>query len=38
MENRLRDYAGSCAVQLSGVCKHYGDFALQDVSFALPTG
>ena len=38
MENRLRDYAGSCAVQLSGVCKRYGDFALQDVSFALPTG
>lgn len=38
MENRLRDYTGSCAVQLSGVCKRYGDFALQDVSFALPTG
>ncbi len=38
MENRLRDYAGSCAVQLSGVCKRYGDFALRDVSFALPTG
>ena len=38
MENRLRDYAGSCAVQLAGVCKRYGDFALQDVSFSLPTG
>ena len=38
MENRLRDFDGDCAVQLTGVCKRYGDFALRDVRFSLPTG